>query len=517
MIFKKNEAGPALKACLPDRQAQDVRVKHNKNWAFAVLFIASILFFGLLSGKQAKATDYEYLHIKIDSVWTIIDGTQLWQFHGFNGQPHNVSGDGELNILGAPAGFQCGIWVVEEDAVLRDMVGALWTKAGNKLQKGGTSISADLIDKAWNIGDGTGVPATDICSFINIDTGSLICDFESSSSLASTIGFGYGPVDGVASEDMALSNIAANTYRPDTDILCAGPNNWKTCDISSCVTIGANSWACDGATNVWSNCTTLGGTCSAGACLIVTATPTLTLTPTVTPTPTGVACPTLAPAEGCFSPGARGENRYDPLTGGCKIFPVPCQLAYFCENGVCKEPRPVFSMLTDGASFLASLLIGLALLFLVFGAIRYILAGVTLDAEIAKKIIFYAIFGLIIGGASYSIIGVIYNVLNPNPPPIIISGPNVNPLSGPIGTVFTIKANITAIAGVNNATAIAHIQKPDEADITTVTLYDDGTHSDGAAGDGLYGNVWMSAALGPYFVDINACDVKGNCTEANNI
>ncbi len=389
--------------------------KKIKKLFFTILFLAVFSFFSLLSGNQAKATDYEYLHIKIDSVWTIIDGTQLWQFHGFNGQPHNVSGDGELNILGAPAGFQCGIWVVEEDAVLRDTVGALWTKAGNKLQKGGTSINNDLVDKAWNIGDGTGVPATDICSFVNIDTGSLMCDFESPSSLVSTIGFGYGPVDGVGSEDISLSNAVANTYRPNVDILCAAANIWKTCDANSCATVGPDQWACDGTTNVWSNCTAAGGTCSAGSCLAATATPTATVTPTgtatLTPTPTGGPCPTLAPADGCFSPGAKGENRYDPKTGGCKVFPVPCQLAYFCENGVCKEPRSIFAMLTDGASFLASLLIGLALLILVFGAIRYILAGISSETETAKKIILYAVLGLIIGGASYAIISTIYSIL----------------------------------------------------------------------------------------------------------
>ncbi len=487
-------------------------------FAIGALFV----FTGTIFVYQTEAADYEYLHIKIDSVWTIVDGTQLWQFHGFNGQPHNISGDGELNILGAPSGFQCGIWVVEEDAALRDTVGALWTKAGNKLQKGGTSINSDLTDKSWNIGDGTGVPATDLCSFTNIDTASLICDFLSTSNLASTIGFGYAAVDGIGAEDIALSNVTANTYRPDADILCAAANTWKICDANACVAIGSDNWGCNGITGIWTKCAAT-ETCSAGSCVSLTPTPTptstLTPTPTLTPipTPTGVICPTLAPNDSCANPGARGENKYDSFSGQCRIFPVPCQLGYFCERGVCKEPRSLFAMLTEGVSLLLGILIGLAILVFVFGAIRYLLAGVTLEAETAKKIITYAVFGLIVGGVSYAVVKTVYNILKGEPPPISITNPNVNPFSGPIGTVFTIKANITAIAGVNAATTIAHIQKPDEADIVTVILYDDGAHSDGAAGDGVYGNTWTSTAIGPYFVDINGCDINSNCTEAENI
>jgi len=94
-----------------------------------------------------------------------------------------------------------------------------------------------------------------------------------------------------------------------------------------------------------------------------------------------------------------------------------------------------------------------------------------------------------------------------------ISSAQVNPLSGPPGTIFTITASVTGATSVS-----AHIQKPDETDIAAINLYDDGIHSDGAANDGTYGNTWDSTGFpsGPYFIDIIARD-NGNVKEAENI
>jgi hypothetical protein len=103
--------------------------------------------------------------------------------------------------------------------------------------------------------------------------------------------------------------------------------------------------------------------------------------------------------------------------------------------------------------------------------------------------------------------------------PPSIQNAKVNPTSGPSGTIFIITAEITDSLGVDPTTTIAHIQNPDEKDVAQVTLYDDGAHSDGAANDGIYGNKWDSTGfpVASYFVDITACDLIGNCGEAENI
>lgn len=103
--------------------------------------------------------------------------------------------------------------------------------------------------------------------------------------------------------------------------------------------------------------------------------------------------------------------------------------------------------------------------------------------------------------------------------PPTIRNTQVNPTSGPSGTIFTIVTDITDPLGVDSTTTIAHIQNPDETDIAQITLYDDGMHSDGAAGDGTYGGSWDSTGFpsGPYYVDITACDLIGNCGEVENI
>jgi len=100
-----------------------------------------------------------------------------------------------------------------------------------------------------------------------------------------------------------------------------------------------------------------------------------------------------------------------------------------------------------------------------------------------------------------------------------IQNAQVNPTSGPAGTIFTITADISDPLGVDPTTTIARIQNPDETDVAQVTLYDDGAHSDGAANDGTYGANWNSTGFpsGSYYVDITACDLIGNCGEKENI
>jgi len=106
-------------------------------------------------------------------------------------------------------------------------------------------------------------------------------------------------------------------------------------------------------------------------------------------------------------------------------------------------------------------------------------------------------------------------------PPNIQNG-QISPLSGVDGTIFTISAEITDSSGVNPSTTIAHIQDPDETDIDTELLHDDGINGDLVANDDNYTAQWNSTGYCPsgecsYFVDITACDNLGNCGEAENL
>ena len=101
------------------------------------------------------------------------------------------------------------------------------------------------------------------------------------------------------------------------------------------------------------------------------------------------------------------------------------------------------------------------------------------------------------------------------------SGPTIQNTTMPItsgaqGTKFTITTKVSDISGV--ASVIAHIQKPDETDVAVITLYDDGSHNDGAAGDGIYGNILDSTgkSAGVYFVDIIAKDRLGYSAQEEN-
>jgi len=101
----------------------------------------------------------------------------------------------------------------------------------------------------------------------------------------------------------------------------------------------------------------------------------------------------------------------------------------------------------------------------------------------------------------------------------LITNASVDPTSGPSGTIFTIKADISDPDGIDASTTIAHIQLPDENDIATSTLYDDGTHGDVTAGDDTYTTEWNSIGqpIGGYFIDIVACDNTGRCSELENL
>ena len=93
---------------------------------------------------------------------------------------------------------------------------------------------------------------------------------------------------------------------------------------------------------------------------------------------------------------------------------------------------------------------------------------------------------------------------------------NITPTSGVEGTCFTILARM-ATTSLNKAEAV--INHPDETVIYNLQLFDDGAHSDGAAGDRTYGNTWDStgAEEGLYYVDIVSWDELNNREEAENL
>lgn len=95
------------------------------------------------------------------------------------------------------------------------------------------------------------------------------------------------------------------------------------------------------------------------------------------------------------------------------------------------------------------------------------------------------------------------------PTPPTIENVNVSPVTGKSGTIFTISADVNDLSGVSNV--VAHVQKPDEFDVSTVTLTD-------PDGDRTYTGEWNSTDIddGVYYVDIVSNDTLGNRYEKEN-
>jgi PKD repeat protein len=79
----------------------------------------------------------------------------------------------------------------------------------------------------------------------------------------------------------------------------------------------------------------------------------------------------------------------------------------------------------------------------------------------------------------------------------------------------TITARVTDEDGVSSVAA--EVESPDETVLTTLTLYDDGSHGDRAAGDRVFGNSWTTPAVKQdYVIDVAATDALGQgCTHDN--
>lgn len=120
------------------------------------------------------------------------------------------------------------------------------------------------------------------------------------------------------------------------------------------------------------------------------------------------------------------------------------------------------------------------------------------------------------GSSSSATINITRAVDNIGP---IISDVAVNPLTGDIGSLFTISARVTdADSGVNGSTVACMIQQPDENTIAFFTMYDDGTHGDMSAGDSIYTTQWDSlpATEAVHYIDFYAEDNATNARELEN-
>jgi hypothetical protein len=100
--------------------------------------------------------------------------------------------------------------------------------------------------------------------------------------------------------------------------------------------------------------------------------------------------------------------------------------------------------------------------------------------------------------------------------PSIIGG-NIDPQNGNASQIFQINVNVIDSYGVLNVTA--YIQNPDENNLSSLILYDDGAHGDGISSDTNYGNGWNSTGYGDgfYYIDIITYDNNFNKREVENI
>jgi len=91
-------------------------------------------------------------------------------------------------------------------------------------------------------------------------------------------------------------------------------------------------------------------------------------------------------------------------------------------------------------------------------------------------------------------------------------------IAGPAETLFTITAQIADSSGIDANTAQFYLKNSAGTEVVMKALYDDSLHSDRGKNDGIFGNEWNSTGFGagPYFADIMACDLKGNCTKSKS-
>jgi hypothetical protein len=100
-----------------------------------------------------------------------------------------------------------------------------------------------------------------------------------------------------------------------------------------------------------------------------------------------------------------------------------------------------------------------------------------------------------------------------------ITDMSIAPPEGEIGTIFKVSATVSDLqSGVNPTTVHCLIQQPDESTLTTLLLYDDGTHGDTLVGDKIFEADWNSASTfeAIYYLDFHADDTEGNSRDVEN-
>ena len=105
--------------------------------------------------------------------------------------------------------------------------------------------------------------------------------------------------------------------------------------------------------------------------------------------------------------------------------------------------------------------------------------------------------------------------------PPTISDVIATPGSGDFCTAFAVSARIVDTwSGLNALSIRLHVQRPDEQDVASLTMYDDGVQGgDATAGDMTWTGTWdscLAPSEGAYLIDITAADNRGNTRHAEN-
>lgn len=106
--------------------------------------------------------------------------------------------------------------------------------------------------------------------------------------------------------------------------------------------------------------------------------------------------------------------------------------------------------------------------------------------------------------------------------PPVISEVARTPPGGGFTTVFQVTARVQDFwTGVDSGSVTLYVQHPDETNVATLPMYDDGVNGgDSTAGDEIYSAQWDASgapAEGTYLLDIQAADMRGNTRHAENV
>ncbi|MDP2788552.1 MAG: hypothetical protein Q8O46_00660 [bacterium] len=449
----------------------------NKKSLFLIIFGVAVLMAGfwLVQTPKAKATDYKFIEVNLDTFsFGCVPcglGNCTWnnQFHGINSFPHNNEGLGEtiLNLPDPPsaplAGYDCGIFVIDWTALAPDQSAILYAKKSKKITTAG-NISANLGARGTD---------WDFCCSKNAVAGTCVingtdigCDMvrDDNDGADRIAGWNYGNLDCTTARDKSLS-VGVLTYRPLYDILCADTNTWKTCESNSCAVIGTDNWACNGGTGVWTKCAAtetcdaLTGACAVSNVLFLTAsanpsaigvngTSTITFTVTKNAVPvngatveditvtggfisatsctTGASgectvtytAPAIAGLYGVNAAKATKAGETDSGPAGVVITvlspPIaPCgpQIGVLC-NPV-NNASDFYDVIVIAIRYILSLIALITLLFIVISGIKYLTSfGNEEKMRSAKDGLTSAIFGLALALMAYAILEVIIKILS---------------------------------------------------------------------------------------------------------